>query len=210
MNSNKQDVNDSSIVFFIDKAQFKTETPKLTAGNLLSQYAQEDPAETTLVLKHGNDLTKYENDSQLITLENGMHFIVFHDGPTTVSNYGPQRLVSELSSLGYTPELTNDGGSNPFTVIRGYEVQLGRFAGRVIDLALPMTADFPISVGASIHVRANPQLIEKGSIPDVRNIIDSTLGSEWCYWSRNFNWSQQTQKTARRLMAQIAGVFKDA
>ena len=47
------------------------------------------------------------------------------------------------------------------------------------------------------------------TLTNVRNIIDSSLGSEWRYWSKNFNWNQQ-QQTARRLMAQIAGVFSNA
>ena len=199
----------NSVVFFIDKTQFKTEAIETTAKDLLLDYAAEDPVETTLVLKHGNDLTKYEDDSQSITLENGMHFVVFHDGPTTVSSYGPNQLLSELQELGYEPELVNVA-NQPYVVIRKYVVQLGKFAGAIIDLGIPATPNFPQSVGSSLHIRAQPQLYEKSdTLANVRNIIDSDLGNEWRYWSKNFNWNQQKQ-TARRLMAQITGVFKDA
>lgn len=161
------------------------------------------------MLKHGNELTKYEDDNQFITLKNGMHFIVFHDGPTTVSAYGPSQLVHELKELGFEPELVKGQDNQLYAIIHNYTVELGKFAGRVIDLAILATPNFPQSVGSSIHVRAQPQLYEKSSVPNVRNIIDSGLGCEWLYWSKNFNWQQQKQ-TARRLMAQIAGVFKDA
>lgn len=199
----------SNIVFFIDKAKFNTEVAETTAKDLLINFANEDPVETTLVFKHGNDLTKYEDDCQPITLENGMHFVVFHDGPTTVSAYGPDQLIYELKELGYEPELV-DSQNHLYVVIRNYVVQLGKFAGSIIDLGIPATPNFPQSVGSSIHIRSMPQLYEKeDSIANIRNIIDSDLGNEWRYWSRNFNWNQQKQ-TARRLMAQIAGVFKDA
>lgn len=199
----------NKIVFFIDKQQFKTELTDTTAKGLLTDFAKEEPAETTLVLKVGNDITKYEDDNQAITLENGMHFVVFHDGPTTVSSYGPDQLVDELKELGYEPELVKPK-ENLYAVIRDYEIELGKFSGSVIDLGIPATPNFPQSVGSSIHVRADPQLYEKtDTLPDVRNIIDSELGNEWRYWSKNFNWKQNNQ-TARRLMAQIAGVFKGA
>ena len=74
------------IVFFIDKEEFTTYNDKQTAAQLL-KLAKEDPAETTLVLKHGNDLTKFKDDDE-VTLKNGMRFVVFHDGPTPVSCFG--------------------------------------------------------------------------------------------------------------------------
>lgn len=74
------------IVFFVDKQQFKTEQSQLTVRTIL-QMAKEDPAQTTLVLKHGNDQTKYTNLDEIISLQNGMKFVVFHNTPTTVSNY---------------------------------------------------------------------------------------------------------------------------
>lgn len=200
---------ENKIVFFIDKTQHKTEESELSARDLLLNYAKEDPAETTLVLKQGNDLTKYTDDDQVVSLENGMHFVVYHDGPTPVSFSGPERLVSELIELSYEAELVKGKDELLYAVIRGYEVPLGQFVGRVIDLGFLATQDFPQSVGSAIHVKANPQLFEKtDTIPNVRNITDSKLGDEWRYWSINFNWNQQHH--AKRLMAQIAGVFNDA
>ena len=73
------------VVFFIDKQQFKSEEVDLTVRTLLVDFAKEDPTQTTLVLKHGNDQQKYTNLDEVIHLENGMHFVVFHNGPTPVS-----------------------------------------------------------------------------------------------------------------------------
>lgn len=196
------------IVFFIDKQQFKTYLEKQTARVLLTEYAEEEPDETTLVLKKGDHLTKLDDD-EIICLKSGMHFIVFHDGPTTVSYKGQDRLANELVELGYEPKLETARDQNQYVVFEGYTILLGKFVGRVIDLGFLATPDFPASVAAAIHVRADPQLFEKkDSVPNVRNIIDSELGPDWRYWSINFNW--KSGHSARRLMSKINAVFQNA
>jgi len=195
----------NEIVFFIDKQKFTTSDESQTAADLL-RLAEEDPAQTTLVLKHGNDLRKF-NDCDEITLKSGLHFVVFHDGPTPVSYYGPDRFLDELTRLGYKPELITAPDNNRYVILRDYVIELGRFTGRRIDLGLLATNDFPASVASAIHIKADPQLLEKSdSVPNLRNITDSKLGPEWRYWSINFNW--ESGCTARRLMSKINAVFQ--
>lgn len=195
------------IVFFIDKEKFTIDNEAQTAAQLL-ELAKEDPAETTLVLKQGNDLTKFK-DEDIVNLKNGMHFVVFHDGPTPVSYFGPDRFVDELIELGYKPELIVASDNNKYTILSGYEVLLGKFIGKKIDLGMLATNDFPMSVTSAIHVRANPQLFDKkDTVNNVRNITDSVLGPEWRYWSINFNW--QKGASTRRLMSKINTVFQNA
>jgi len=123
--------------------------------------------------------------------------------------YGPERLREELMSLGYAVEMLNVGGA-AFAVISGYEVPVGQFIGRAIDLGIPVTPDFPRTVGASIHIKADPQLFDySDTLPGRRNIIQSPLGPEWRYWSHNFGW-QSAEKSARLLMNQIKGIFANA
>lgn len=123
--------------------------------------------------------------------------------------YGPQRLLQELTELGH-PVVEERVAGNIFLIIPQYEIELGRFLGRVIDLGIQATGDYPRTVASSIHVRATPQLFEKtDSAPKVRNIIDSPLGSDWRYWSLNFGWTS-AGGSARRLLNQIKGVFRDA
>jgi hypothetical protein len=73
------------VVFFIDKQQFKSEDPDLSVRTLLVDLAKEDPNQTTLASKHGNDLTKYANLDEVIHIENWMKFIVLHNSPTPVT-----------------------------------------------------------------------------------------------------------------------------
>lgn len=122
--------------------------------------------------------------------------------------YGAKRLTKDLEGLGYIVE-EKDVLNISYVVIPEYEVEVGRFQGRIIDLGIQATNDFPRTTASSIHVKARPQLFEKNDTQqNVRNIIDSPLGSEWLYWSHNFNWSQE--KSTRRLMNQIKGILANA
>ena len=123
--------------------------------------------------------------------------------------YGPEYLHSRLQELGFDAVLVKGTCNNQFVVIPEYTVSLGIFAQRSISLGIPAPADFPSSVGASIHVKAVPQLLLKeDSIPNVQNIIDSTLGSDWFYWSHNFG--QPTGDPVRWLISKINGIFQNA
>ena len=72
------------IVIHIDQQKFELEPRSYTARELLI-LGGETPEETTLVLKHGHDLKKFEDADELIDVKNGMQFVVFHNGPTPVS-----------------------------------------------------------------------------------------------------------------------------
>jgi len=76
---------EKGVVFFIDKQQFESGVADLSVRTLLVDFAKEDPAETTLVLRHGNELKKLTNLDEVIHLENGMKFLVYHNTPTPVS-----------------------------------------------------------------------------------------------------------------------------
>jgi hypothetical protein len=72
------------VVFFIDQQKFAA-TKHVYAVRELLELAGEDPAESTLVLKHGHDLTKLTDLKQEIEITNGEHFLVFNNSPTPVS-----------------------------------------------------------------------------------------------------------------------------
>lgn len=74
-----------TINYFIDKEKFQTDLPELSVRTLLVDFAKEDPTQTTLVFKHGNDTQKLTNLDEMIRMENGMKFLVYHNTPTPVS-----------------------------------------------------------------------------------------------------------------------------
>lgn len=73
------------VTFFIDKEKFEVTAPENTVRALLVDFAKQNPEQTTLMLKKGNEIHKYTNLDEVVTLENGMHFAVLHNTPTTVS-----------------------------------------------------------------------------------------------------------------------------
>jgi hypothetical protein len=124
-------------------------------------------------------------------------------------NLGPDRLIADLQNLGFEVNKVAIGPGVFFAVIPAYEIVAGKFIGRIIDLGIQCTANFPMSVHAAIHIKANPQLYEPAqNIPTVRNVTASALGPEWRYWSKNFCWNGE--KSARRLVSQINSIFENA
>ena len=74
-----------NVIFFIDKEKFESEIHALAVRTLLVDFAKEDPAQTTLATRHGNDLKKFANLDEIVPIENGMKFVVLHNTPTPVS-----------------------------------------------------------------------------------------------------------------------------
>ena len=123
--------------------------------------------------------------------------------------FGPDRLRGDLAAIGFHAERVSAHDGTPFVVIGGFEVPCGRFVGRVIDLGLQATADYPLTIASAIHVRSDPHLLDiADTVPGRRNIVESALGPEWRYWSHNLGWSEP--KTGRRLISKVNKVFEDA
>lgn len=123
--------------------------------------------------------------------------------------YGSEYFINEFTELGYQPVIMKGSDNQTYAIFKDFEIEIGRFSGKIIDLGLLIMPDYPRMVHSSIHVRANPQLFEKSdTLPGVRNIIDSGLGPEWLYWSLALN--AVPSDTAKHLLSQINGVFKRA
>ena len=71
------------VPIFIDQQKFELDPGVYTASQLL-RLAGENPAQTTLVLRVGNDLEQLADD-QRFQLKPGSRFVVFHCDPTPVS-----------------------------------------------------------------------------------------------------------------------------
>lgn len=123
--------------------------------------------------------------------------------------YGSEQFLKDFEEIGYTAELVKGNDGQTYAVFKEFEIEIGKFSGRVIDLGLMIPSDYPRRVHNSIHVRATPQLFEKtDTISGVRNIIDSKLGPDWRYWSHRF--TSVPEGAAIHLLSQINGVFKRA
>lgn len=125
-------------------------------------------------------------------------------------NFGIDRLIEDLIELGYGEvERVTDPSGAPYALIRNFEIKASRFVGRIIDLAIPAPPDYGRVVGAAIHVKSTPHLLDTSdTIPGQKNIQASNLGPDWRYWSHQF--AYYPDETTKHLMIQINGVFKHA
>ena len=122
--------------------------------------------------------------------------------------YGKERLYNDLQQMGFSIDYMSDSKGIEYVTIRDYNIDIGQFKGRVIDLSIPVPKDYPRAVGSCIHVKSEPILLNKtDSIPKKRNIIDSNLGNEWRYWSFRFNLSPENP--TQDLISQINGIFRN-
>ena len=71
------------VPIFIDQQKFELESGTYSGTQLL-ELAGEDPAETILVLRVGNDLKQLARDERFEP-KPGSHFVVFHCHATPVS-----------------------------------------------------------------------------------------------------------------------------
>jgi len=99
---------------------------------------------------------------------------------------GTERIVHDLSVMGYVEVEVREAAGIKYAILSGFDIPAGSFAGRVIDLAIPVPNDYPRTVGASIHIKASPHLVPLGNIPGLRNVVESGLGGDWQYWSYSF------------------------
>jgi hypothetical protein len=125
-------------------------------------------------------------------------------------NFGIERLLQDLKDIGFAnAEPISDNNNAQYVVLKNFEVPVGRFAGRIIDLAIPAPSDYGRNVGSAIHVRSSPHLLDKpDSVPGVKNIVESALGGDWRYWSHRFIY--HPGETTQRLMYQINSVLRYA
>ena len=121
--------------------------------------------------------------------------------------FGVERLVEDLKSLGFNNvTVIEDKANNVYALIPKYQIPAGSFAGRFIDLAIPAPSQYPQQFGASIHIKAEPPLVEKVPVHNVRNVIDSDLGTDWQYWSYRFNVGPMNPTA--EFISQINGIFR--
>lgn len=111
-----------------------------------------------------------------------------------------EELIRQLRELGLNPVLAHR--AHGLVTLEGYEIPLGKHAGKRIDLAIP-AQDFPVTPPAGVHLR--PHLEPIGQ----RNINASPAGPDWQYWSRRLpDWTND--RSAHHILSYVHKVLLDA
>jgi len=125
-----------------------------------------------------------------------------------MNSYGKERMINDLVSLGYRVVEHLPANNQDYVVIRDYEIEFGRFRGKVIDLGLLAPVDYPRTIGSCLQVKSTPHLLLKeDNAPGKINVLDSPLGAAWKYWS--FRLKIYPDDPTKNIMAQINGIFRN-
>lgn len=119
---------------------------------------------------------------------------------------GIERLLHDLSEMGFEEVGTRTKDGMGYAIISKFIIPAGKYVGRFIELAIPAPVNYPQSVGASMHVKADPILYPIGNVPNVRNVIKSPLGDDWQYWSYQFH--VRPNNSTQELISQINEIFR--
>ena len=114
-------------------------------------------------------------------------------------------FIKQLRAMGYAPE---DRGGGKIAV--PYIVETGRFAGREIKIGFVVADDYNLNPPSCVHVSPPLLPLHPGNdIPHPAGGVhqNQSFDSEWQYWSRPIRHWQQTQRTARDVMAHVRRLF---
>ncbi len=118
-----------------------------------------------------------------------------------------QDFVDGLLALGHNPK---EMGANRWAF--EYEIPVGKFIGKRIQLGFEVASDFPATPPSGPHIFPTllPNNTESKTHP-LGGVSKSKFGQEgedWQYWSRPFpNWAS-TNRSVKTYMAHIRHLFE--
>lgn len=116
-----------------------------------------------------------------------------------------QDFIDQLKGLGYEVEDRGDG-----KIAVPYTVETGKFAGQQVKLGFVVADDFSLNPPNCLHVFPQLLPIHPGNdVPHPAGGVheNRAFDADWQYWSRPINHWQQTDRTARAVMAHVRRLF---
>lgn len=112
-------------------------------------------------------------------------------------------FVAQLRELGYeVSEIV------PRRIVFPYTIESGKFVGQEIRLGFEVPADFGLTPPGGVHVSPRLLPIHPGGAHPSGGINDSpNFGIEWEYWSRPLAHWNQTDRSAKAVMAHVRHLF---
>ena len=124
---------------------------------------------------------------------------------------GVERLMVDLRTVGQTVEGPFDSGNLRWLIVRSYPIPTGRFAGQVVNVAVPVPGDYPQTPPGGLYV--NARLVPQAEMAGL-HVHDrpetAQLPGEWQYWSRPIQEGWPGTNGAKRIITHWNGVMSRA
>ena len=78
-----------------------------------------------------------------------------------------------------------------------YSIVAGKYSGRLVTLGIKVPTDFPNTAPYGVNLKKNHGITEP-----IQSVSQSTLGSEWEFWSRDADWKQDL-RTPQHYFSQV-------
>lgn len=107
-------------------------------------------------------------------------------------------LIKAFQAQGYEVALSHRTVN--ILIIRGFRIQAGRDAGKIVDVGFPI-GDYPNTPPSAVYFTPALDPPKQGGVQ-----ATCPLGPEWTYWSRRVNnWTDD--RSAKHLITWLNSVF---
>ncbi len=195
----------NEIPYLLDDEYYSTYECLVTPSQLLKANGI-DSEKFYLVQIDGHREINYKKDNDHeISLRPNMKFITCKKSATTVSfitTTGVANMEKELQELGYNPTKPRAD-----MVAFEFEVPLGRFKGRTIQIAL-QAPKFPQIPPSGPYIKPCLLPAKNGGTHPSGGILNRNIpNNQWQYWSRPFKDWNETDKSMKTYVAFLRTLF---
>ena len=174
------------IILFINGERHEIYPCKITVGEIINLGGGK-PGEYELQKRDGRGgpvAETYSDPAQVIEVMDKDYFTTRFTGPInpaagdTISPFltfdeflNRKRIKYERKSV-----------EGKYLYVFDHVIPNGKYAGKIVTIALPIPTDFPVTAPYGFHVKMNHEFA--GDIP---NVNSSPIESGWQFWSREVN-----------------------
>ncbi len=186
------DLPENAVRFYVDNEEMLVRDANRTGAQIIG-FSGNSPAGDYVLLETwdcGALQQRHDDIDKPIKIEPDHRFAVIFKGCTPVSfvhgAHGALAFVDVMTAAGYAVDQPVDANGKSWCVVKDFGISGGRFSGKVIEIAIPVPPDFPVTPPGGLFV--SPRLADEQTLQNVQvgDEAIAALGGAWQYWSRPF------------------------
>lgn len=123
---------------------------------------------------------------------------------------GVERFLNDAAAKNLVVHGPITSGGMSWVVVDGFEVMVGKYAGQIVQIAVPVPQDFPMTPPSGLYVSPCIMPVSEMGARNVHDRSNETvsLPGSWQYWSRPVpSGTWRTECPIKRLIAHWNAVF---